>query len=281
MVARSTIREAGNTARLNQLTVNGYDLVKMSKYYPTCPICAPLQGRVYSISGQDKRFPPLSMAFGQYNNVHPNCRHVVTAWVESLRTPEEVQDAIEFSNQPFEDNRSAKEVRLYKEQQDQARKLRNDLYQWERYKQVLGEDAPSTVAKFRKTKYNEIDQWEKLQREYRMFNRIDTNDNYAPEYKARMKEAYQFFKDNGYEFTEHGLNRALNPKSGQGKERYSLEDVLHTLKQPVNYFDGKSKIVRYYDNLAVIQAIDTGEVISIISTKKASRSWEAITNDNK
>jgi len=56
MVARSTTREAGNLARENQLIENGYDLMIMTEHYPTCKHCAELQGRVYSISGKDKRY---------------------------------------------------------------------------------------------------------------------------------------------------------------------------------------------------------------------------------
>ena len=88
MVARSTTREAGNLARENQLTENGYDLMMMTEHYPTCEACAVLQGRVYSISGRDKRFPPLSRAFPSgYRNVHPNCRHVMTYWIEEMQSP--------------------------------------------------------------------------------------------------------------------------------------------------------------------------------------------------
>lgn len=170
MVARSTTREAGNTARLNQLTANGYDLVQMSTHYPTCEICAPLQGRVYSISGDDKRFPPLSKAFGEYNNVHPNCRHVIAPWVESVRTLEEVEEAIKFSNQPFTDSRKQAEIDLYKEQQGNNRRLRNDLYQYERYKAVLGEDAPKSPMAFRRIKKADGEQWRFMQLDYRRRN---------------------------------------------------------------------------------------------------------------
>ena len=171
MVARSTSREAGNTARLNQLMANGYDLVQMSSHYPTCGICAPLQGRVYSISGRDKRFPPLSKAFGAYNNVHPNCRHVIAPWIESMHSAEEIEKAVAFSNRPFSDERSQAEVYKYKEQQDKARRLRNDLYQWERYKAVLGEDAPKSAAAFRRIKNAEGISWERLQWDYRFMQR--------------------------------------------------------------------------------------------------------------
>ena len=53
----------------------------MSTVFPTCLVCARFQGRVYCISGKDKRFIPL---FGEnsplsrgYALVHPNCRHEI------------------------------------------------------------------------------------------------------------------------------------------------------------------------------------------------------------
>jgi hypothetical protein len=57
MVARSTTREITNTATIKQVEELGYDLVKMSSHPGACPICQEFEGRVYSISGKDKRFP--------------------------------------------------------------------------------------------------------------------------------------------------------------------------------------------------------------------------------
>lgn len=167
MVARSTTREAGNTARINQLQYNGYDLVQMSTHYPTCHICAPHQGRVYSISGEDKRFPPLSTAFGSYNNIHPNCRHVATPFIESFYSEEEMKKLIEFSNQPYKDVRGAEEVALYKKQQDENRRSRQTLYQFERYKQRLGDAAPKSYSAFARMKRKGGPKWDELQRKYR------------------------------------------------------------------------------------------------------------------
>ncbi len=163
MVARSTTREAGNLARENQLSANGYDLVEMTEHYPTCGICAQFQGRIYSISGNDKRFPPLSKAFKSgYHNVHPNCRHSVAPWVESMHTTDEIAKAIKKSNRPFEDNRPEEEKALYTEQQAENRKIRQDRYQYERYKERLGEDAPKSFHAFRIIKKAGGEKWEDL-----------------------------------------------------------------------------------------------------------------------
>lgn len=171
MVARSTTREAGNIARENQLVENGYDLVQFTEHYPTCALCAQFQGRVFSISGKDKRFPPLSKAFASgYRNIHPNCRHVLVAWLEEFQTPEEVEEAIRKSNLPFEDPRNKEEIDLYNQQQSENRQLRQDLYQYERYKARLGEDAPKSFASFRKLKYNNKDEFKQLVQSYKIKN---------------------------------------------------------------------------------------------------------------
>lgn len=168
MVARSTTREAGNLARENQLADNGYDLMKMTEHYPTCEKCAQLQGRVYSISGRDKRFPPLSRAFSSgYRNVHPNCRHVMTYWIEELQSPEELAEALERSGAPFEDCRSDAEKALYTKQQAENRKMRSDRSQYERYKARLGEDAPKTFSAFRRMKNQGGEKWQDMQKLYR------------------------------------------------------------------------------------------------------------------
>lgn len=168
MVARSTTREAGNLARENQLTENGYDLLMMTEHYPTCEACAVLQGRVYSISGRDKRFPPLSRAFPSgYRNVHPNCRHVMTYWIEEMQSPEEIRAALARSNAPFTDNRSDEEIALYSKQQADSRRMRADRSQFERYRQRLGEDAPKSFHTFRRIKNADGQKWKDMQSLYR------------------------------------------------------------------------------------------------------------------
>lgn len=168
MVSRSTTREAGNLARENQLTANGYDLVEMTTHYPTCERCAKYQGRVYSITGNDKRFPALmETAFKSgYHNIHPNCRHSVHPWIEDLQDSEDVKQALEQSKQPFDDGRQEVEVELYNSQQAQNRQMRQDRYQYERYKARLGEDAPKSFHAFRQAKKTGGEKWEKLQYSY-------------------------------------------------------------------------------------------------------------------
>ena len=169
MVSRSTTREAGNLARENQLVENGYDLVEMTTHYPTCDKCSRFQGRVYSLTGKDKRFPSLmETAFsGGYRNVHPNCRHSIIPYIESMHTDGENQQTVADGGKPFNDNRSDAEKGLYSKQQAENRQIRQDRYQYERYKARLGVGAPMSFHAFRKIKKADGKAWKSLRAKYK------------------------------------------------------------------------------------------------------------------
>ncbi len=122
MVARTTTREAASTATINQCIKSGCDLVQVSTHYPTCHLRVPIQGKVYSLSGTDKRYP----AYGEETRipVHPNCRHVLTPYNRELDLNAEKVE--KHSNTSLtEDTRTEQEKAAYKDTQDQARIANN------------------------------------------------------------------------------------------------------------------------------------------------------------
>lgn len=228
MVARSTTREATNTAKINQGVANGYDLVEMTSHSPTCDRCAAAQGRVYSISGNDKRFPALSMAFpGPYRNVHPNCRHSTNIYVEALRTTEELQADINSSNRPFEDDRTDSEKGKYKAMQVKNRQSRNELYQYERYKQRLGAEAPKSVRAFRQIKNAGGATWKRLQDLYK-------NEFYGKSYEEipHLKDSLTDYQARKW-YNEHDkripdlVDKSL-PLEDQAKQAHGLRNQYRT-----------------------------------------------------
>jgi hypothetical protein len=161
-VARSTTREATNTATQNQLTELGYDLVKMSSHATTCPICSIYQGRVYSISGKTPGYPPLSIAFsGGYANIHPNCRHVIFPYIRAL--DDNADKLQEDSNRPFEVAEKDKaSIDAYNKQQSEKRQLRVDRSQYQEFKLRLGDDVPKNFGAFRQMKNSNSEKWQEL-----------------------------------------------------------------------------------------------------------------------
>jgi hypothetical protein len=114
MVARTTTRETASVATLNTCQEFGLDLVRITIHYPTCEICAPLQGKVYSISGKDTRYPKLTDEHRP--PLHPNCRHVLTPYVREFDN--KAGETERVSNQSLDkDPRSEAEKQAYAKSQ--------------------------------------------------------------------------------------------------------------------------------------------------------------------
>lgn len=166
MTIRSTTREATNAGTLNQLTGLNKDLVQVSEHGSACAICQTYEGRVFSISGDDERFPPLDAMFaGDYLNIHPNCAHVLTPYIEKY---EDVKLDLAFSNRPFDiPEKDSKKLEDYNRIQEEKRQLRYDKEQYERYKVLLkGNDEVLTFSRFREAKEDE-ETWNGMKSEYR------------------------------------------------------------------------------------------------------------------
>lgn len=185
MAIRTTGRQATNlgviTADENQ------DLYLMSTHGTTCPICAPLEGRVYSRSGNSSVYPPLSAAFGKVDpngpdtldnswlNIHPNCLHVLIKFSEVGKSEAELNRIQKFSsfksNPPTIDPRPMKEIKSYRQKEIARSKLLNDYRQFERYRLVLGSDMPKTFQTFQKHKLSNSEKYKNWMKLYRQRNK--------------------------------------------------------------------------------------------------------------
>lgn len=184
MATRTTARQAEVAA---VLTEDDWDLWQISKIGSTCPVCAPLEGRVYSKSGMNPNFPPLTLAFGKvdpagsddlsntYLNIHPNCLHSLIKYTTIGKTDEQIRKDITFSdptlNPLSRDPRTKKQIKAYREKERNRRKLLADMKQWRKYRAVLGDKAYKTFETFRKHKQADDAVYKKLQAEYRKQNR--------------------------------------------------------------------------------------------------------------
>ena len=77
MVARTEIRKAQTQAAKDTCAEYGCDLVQWSSHSNPCQECAPLEDQVFSLSGQDIEFPPLTA--DEEPPLHPNCGHSILA----------------------------------------------------------------------------------------------------------------------------------------------------------------------------------------------------------
>lgn len=73
MLARTHTMRAFNDSAINRAGQFGVDLVQISTHGGACPICAPLEGNIYSLSGDDPNYPRYTIGLP----IHPNCRHTL------------------------------------------------------------------------------------------------------------------------------------------------------------------------------------------------------------
>jgi len=73
MVARTKFHEAQSVAAMSQAKNYGTDLVQVSSHNTKTRICIPYEGKIYSIAGGNKMFPPLF----DTPPYHPNCLHLL------------------------------------------------------------------------------------------------------------------------------------------------------------------------------------------------------------
>lgn len=184
MATRTTARQAEVAAAL---TSDDWDLWQIVKIGSTCPLCSIYEGRVYSKSGTDPDYPPLSTAFGKidingsnnlantYLNIHPNCLHSLIRYTTMGKTEEQIQrdkDFSSFQKRPANvDYRSKKQVRAYREKEQARAQYRNDVKQFKKYKAALGNDMPKTFETFEKHKKAGDEVYKGWEEKFRMFSR--------------------------------------------------------------------------------------------------------------
>lgn len=94
MVSRTTTIEATDAGMMGQMQEEGYDLMRVDAHAGTCPMCAPWEGRVLSLSGKTRGYKTLGDARAAGFR-HPNCSHdlaaVSTGYAKELTQQHEAQ----------------------------------------------------------------------------------------------------------------------------------------------------------------------------------------------
>lgn len=259
MAVRTTARQAEVAALLSS---DEYDLWQITKVGTTCPVCAPLEGRVYSKSGTNPDYPPLTVAFGKvdpagaddlsntYLNIHPNCLHALVKYTTIGKSAERIQKDKDFSsiekNPLSRDPRTNKQIAAYREKEKNRQQLLRDMKQHKEYRAILGNDIPKDFAKFRNLKYNDPERWH-LYEDYKksvkkgMISPLSGVKNYIhlhDEIDAKMIgiETARGTKITGQRkhFLERVIGTMKDPKTGRSRSGVTVEDIQDALKAPLD-----------------------------------------------
>lgn len=209
MVARTTTAEAAVQGTLQRARAGDYKLIQMSEHHPTCEICAPLQGHIYTTDSADRRYPQWQ---DDYAVIHPNCLHDIFIYIEQYdsKYEENLERAKNFD--PNTDPRSQAEKDAYAALQRENRRLSDLRNHHSRYVARLGPDNVPSIQGFARMKRANSAKYQELQSRYRAAG--------VPEPRAAKGVSYPFdkFKADRY-YIKDDVMAGLK-KKGVSEEEY-------------------------------------------------------------
>ena len=270
MATRATARQAAVSAVLT--ADPNHDLYRIVKIGSTCPLCAPLEDRVYSRAGTNPDYPPLASAFGKidpggsndlsntYLNIHPGCLHSIVKYTTIGKSDAQIQrdkDLSSFNKNPVTvDPRSKKQIAAYKEKIRNRQKLLSDYKQHERYRAILGNDVPKNFDKFQELKYNDDEGWKSAQALYRKTNAYNKIILKEPAITADLKT---ISKDTGVPMSglEYRLKakdsflRKVGTESEHSLDPQRIKDTISSTNDVIRYTyqDNPLNLVNSYKNI--------------------------------
>jgi hypothetical protein len=179
--AMTTRTVAQQSTNLGQIFANEeHDLYYIVPHTGSCPLCAKYEGRVYSRSGKNPKYPPLSSAFHKidpngtddldntYWTIHPNCRHRIIRYVEKAHTQKQQIEIQQKSVQPFElTKQQEEEQKYYKERERVWNERQAALAEFKMYLQVMPpKDVCGNFIKFYEHKKANDEKYKEIKRKY-------------------------------------------------------------------------------------------------------------------
>lgn len=138
-----------------------HDLVWMTKHSLCCGECAKYQGRVFSLTGKDKRFPKIPEQVLRTGKIHPGCRHTFTLYFWGLDSKKD-KEMLRFSNRPFIDDRSEEIKRKYNFNSSAQTVKNSDRENYNRLCRCLPDLAPKSFNGYCRMKNSNSKNFQKL-----------------------------------------------------------------------------------------------------------------------
>lgn len=150
-----------------------------------------------------------------------------------------------------------------------------DVAQYKRYKEVLG-DSVGSLAKFGRVKYNDSEQWEKLQNRFSTYLEIDKKD-WTEEFKNASKQAYDRFTKENITMSVHALSR-LPRLNKPGLPEVSEEMLIKIIRGEPNYAEGEDRQIYFIQELQllIVRNKGTGDIVSVVRRNNPKEVWKNV-----
>lgn len=150
-----------------------------------------------------------------------------------------------------------------------------DVAQYKRYKEVLG-DSMGSLVNFGQMKYNDSEQWEKLQNRFSTYLEIDKKD-WTEEFKNASKQAYNRFTKENITMSVHALSR-LPRLNKPGLPEVSEEMLIKIIRGEPNYAEGEDRQIYFIQELQllIVRNKGTGDIVSVVRRNNPKEVWKNV-----
>lgn len=144
--------------------LEGYDLIYADRGWRLCGECAKYHDRVYSISGENPNFPKFPEYFINQEHIKHGCHINFWLYTEniSILRGKGAQNPVQYSNRPFEDDRTPEEKNEYDTYilEQAIQKKDKDDYAW--ICENMSDIAPKSFGGYKKMKNSNSVNYQKI-----------------------------------------------------------------------------------------------------------------------
>ncbi len=243
----------------------------------TSAICRKLDHKRFSV---DKQQPGVNCP-----PMHPWCRSTTIADIDDKeleemkrwsRNPETGRGENVSGNMSYEEwyNKYVAKNPKALAKEKMLKNKASDKKQYEKYRQILGNDVPGSFEKLQEMKYNDTKKWNQIKKKAAVYSEIDKKD-WSEDFKNKSKRAYDQYEKKGVTLSAHALSRL--PRLDRFPE-IKEADVLDLLGGEPNYRNGNDKMIYFSEEkqLAVVKNKNSGDIVSFVRRKKIKEEWEDV-----
>ncbi|SUP42264.1 hypothetical protein [Veillonella criceti] len=110
-----------------------------------------------------------------------------------------------------------------------------------------------------------------------IYSDIQNKLDWKKEFKVKcISTVKHFSKKHDIILSDHAVIRFISQKSGKGKRHFSEKELVSIWNRQPNYKESKNRLVKYYEDIAIIYNASDKVVISIVVRKGVKKTWEVI-----
>ncbi|OTN76734.1 hypothetical protein A5886_001813 [Enterococcus sp. 8G7_MSG3316] len=144
-----------------------------------------------------------------------------------------------------------------------------DKSEYKRVAELNASNLPNSLEDFRRIKYNESEEFARLERRTRTLGEIESK-SWSLEFKNKTREAYDEFLKQGFEFSSHALSRFVQ------RSDITVEYASVILNKRPNYVQADGRKVWYFDGNTFILNDTETEVVTYVFRKNPKADWKEL-----